>query len=78
MTVLIAILAGAAGPAAIAAGIVAEHLRPPTGPARTAPALDTCACCPRPVPRGTTYCSWACRNEDDRHDRFDYPEADDA
>ncbi|GAA2457235.1 hypothetical protein [Streptomyces macrosporus] len=77
MTALLLALLGTAGPTALAAGLLAEHLAPPTGPARTAPALDTCACCPRPVPRGTTYCGWLCRNEDDRHDRFDYPGDDD-
>ncbi|MCI0386204.1 hypothetical protein [Streptomyces sp. CNQ085] len=68
MSALIAILASAAGPAAIAAGIVAEHLRPPSGPARTRPALDTCAApgCLRPVPTGATWCGWPCRNLDDR------------
>lgn len=77
MTALLLALPGAAGTGLLFLGLIAEHLRPPSGPARTAPALDTCLCCPRPVPRGETYCGWLCRNEDDRHDRFDYPGDDD-
>lgn len=72
------VLLGAAGPTAIAAGLIAERLAPPTGPARTRPALDTCTGCDRPVPTGTTWCDWLCRNRDDVHDEHDYLEDRDA
>ena len=68
MTTALIVLLSAAGPTALAAGLLAEHIAPPAGPARTAPALDTCLGCDRPVPRGDAWCGWACRSADDRHD----------
>ncbi|MGW4028198.1 hypothetical protein ACWEFL_02580 [Streptomyces sp. NPDC004838] len=38
----------------------------PEPPAK--PVLATCMQCPRPVPPGTTWCSFVCRSYDDRHD----------
>ncbi|HEX5567420.1 MAG TPA: hypothetical protein VFY14_10940 [Streptomyces sp.] len=55
MTTVLLLLPGAAGAAAIAAGLIAEHLAPPTGPSRTAPALNTCRC-GRPYPTATGPC----------------------
>jgi hypothetical protein len=63
------ILLAAADAGLITAAVIADHRV--TGPARTAPALDTCLGCDRPVPRGTTWCGWICRNFDDRHDAYD-------
>jgi len=41
-----------------------------TVPAAPAPAAKSkCADCGLPVPVGRTYCSWVCRNRDDRHDQ---------
>lgn len=41
-----------------------------TVPAAPAPAAkSTCADCGVPVPAGRTWCSWVCRNRDDRHDQ---------
>ncbi|MTE20248.1 hypothetical protein F0L17_14245 [Streptomyces sp. TRM43335] len=57
MTTALIVLLGTAGPAAIAAGTVLDHLTTDPGPTRTPPALDTCTACPRPIPRGTNRCS---------------------
>lgn len=45
-----------------------------------APTVTTCLGCDQPIPTGQVWCSWICRNLDDRHDdgRDDWePEVDD-
>lgn len=32
----------------------------------------TCLSCDTAIPAGETWCSWPCRNLDDRHDTHDY------
>lgn len=73
VTTALIVLLGTAGPSLLAAGLIAEHIAPPAGPCRTAPALDTCAApgCTRPVPAGEVWCGWLCRNLDDPHDLDD-------
>ncbi|MDI9885354.1 hypothetical protein QMZ92_13350 [Streptomyces sp. HNM0645] len=36
--------------------------------------MTTCLGCERPIPAGTTWCGWLCRNVDDRHDDGDADE----
>ena len=45
--------------------------------AMLAPAVEpvtTCLGCDCPIPVGATWCSWLCRNLDDRHEDYE-PEA---
>jgi hypothetical protein len=35
----------------------------------------TCIECGTPIPAGRTWCSWLCRSMDDRHDAYDYDDA---
>jgi predicted nucleic acid-binding Zn ribbon protein len=37
----------------------------------------TCLGCDRPIPAGVTWCSWPCRNVDDRHDDAEFEAVDD-
>ncbi|MFD1832444.1 hypothetical protein ACFSJS_22755 [Streptomyces desertarenae] len=73
MTTALIVLLSAAGPTALACGLLAERIAPPSGPARTAPALDTCAAsgCTRPVLTGQPWCSGLCRHLDDPRDYYD-------
>lgn len=45
---------------------------------RPAPATTECLACYVQIPAGEAWCSWRCRNLDDRHDDGDWHEDGDA
>jgi len=65
--VITALYPAAAAALLILTWFAINHAPAPVTPAPAA--KPKCADCGLTVPAGRTYCSWVCRNRDDRHDQ---------